>query len=172
MYNIIMATTAAIVLGTLSLDVGIKIVSGVSSSAKNIAGLIGFIKDKGYNNEMVKTLENTDIEATINVINLFIIELDNINSNTPSSLMQCIKNIHQTINDVEDELTKIKTRLEYNKSIKFFSYFRTYGFQNSMKRIKKHKLVLEERWNLLRQTLELKQHLKKDHINSESLFNK
>jgi hypothetical protein len=121
---------------------------------------------------MVKTLENTDIEATINVINLFIIELDNINSNTPSSLMQCIKNIHQTINDVEDELTKIKTRLEYNKSIKFFSYFRTYGFQNSMKRIKKHKLVLEERWNLLRQTLELKQHLKKDHINSESLFNK
>jgi hypothetical protein len=167
-----MATTAAIVLGTLSLDVGIKIVSGVSSSAKNIAGLIGFIKDKGYNNEMVKTLENTDIEATINVINLFIIELDNINSNTPSSLMQCIKNIHQTINDVEDELTKIKTRLEYNKSIKFFSYFRTYGFQNSMKRIKKHKLVLEERWNLLRQTLELKQHLKKDHINSESLFNK
>jgi hypothetical protein len=172
MYNIIMATTAAIVLGTLSLDVGIKIVSGVSSSAKNIAGLIGFIKDKGYNNEMVKTLENTDIEATINVINLFIIELDNINSNTPSSLMQCIKNIHQTINDVEDELTKIKTRLEYNKSIKFFSYFRTYGFQNSMKRIQKHKLVLEERWNLLRQTLELKQHLKKDHINSESLFNK
>ncbi len=167
-----MATTAAIVLGTLSLDVGIKIVSGVSSSAKNIAGLIGFIKDKGYNNEMVKTLENTDIEATINVINLFIIELDNINSNTPSSLMQCIKNIHQTINDVEDELTKIKTRLEYNKSIKFFSYFRTYGFQNSMKRIQKHKLVLEERWNLLRQTLELKQHLKKDHINSESLFNK
>lgn len=164
--------TAVIVLGTLSLDVGIRIVSGVSASAKNIAGLIGFIKEKGYNHEMVKTLENTDIEARINVINLFITELDNINENTPSSLMQCIKNIHHTINDIENELNKIKTRLEYNKSVKFFSYFRTYGFQNSMKRIQKHKVVLEERWNLLRQTLELKQYLKKDHINSQSLFDK
>jgi hypothetical protein len=164
--------SAVILLGTLSLDVGIRIVSGVSASAKNIAGLIGFIKEKGYNNEMIKTLENTDIEARINVINLFITELDNINENTPSSLMQCIKNIYNTINDIENELNKIKNRLEYNKSVKFFTYFRTYGFQNSMKRIQKHKVVLEERWNLLRQTLELKQYLKKDHINSQSLFDK
>jgi hypothetical protein len=162
--------TAAIVLGTLSFDVGLRIVSGVSSSAKNIAGLMGFIKEKGYNSEMVKTLENTDIEATINVINLFITELDDINETTPSSLMQCIKNIYQTVNDVENELNKINERLEYNKTVKYFSYVRTFGFKNSMKRIQKFKTVLEERWNLLRQTLELKQHLKKDHINRQSLF--
>lgn len=162
--------TVAVVLGALSLDVGLRIVSGVSSSAKNIAGLMGIIKEKGYNSEMLKTLESTDIEATINVINLFITELDDINDNTPSSLMQCLKNIHESIQHIEGELKKIKERLEYNKTIKYFTYVRTYGFKNSMKRIQKHKLVLEERWNLLRQTLELKKHLKKDHVNTQSVF--
>jgi hypothetical protein len=153
----------------IGIDLGFRIVSGVSSSARNISDLMGFIKKKDKKSDLMSMLENSDVEHNVRVLECVVLEL-NVTQNTPVSIINCLKSLYRILIKIEDELKVAKERIEYNSSLNYFTRIRSYGFSNTIKRMNKNLEILRIRRTLLYDTLKIKNALSKGNVNNKSLL--
>lgn len=152
----------------VGLELGMKVIKGVTSSAKNISSLLGFIKREDDQTDLMKFLKQTDIEATIKILECIVSELC-VDDETPISIINSLKGLHESLVCIETELKEIKHRLEYNRSLYVFKSLRSYGFKSKMKNLSINLDILANRKKLLFETIEISASLEKGHINNSIL---
>jgi hypothetical protein len=152
----------------VGIDLGLKLISGASTSAKNISALMGFIQSESNEDKLVMLLKNTDVELTVKILECIISEI-NVNKKTPNSVINCLKGLHDILNKIENELHIIKLRIEYNKSLYVFKSLRSYNFSSNINKIKNCLSILDNRKKLLFETIEISHSLVKGHINQSIL---
>ena len=136
------------VMQKVGLDIGMKVIGGVASSAKQISSLLGFIKSENYQSDLTQFLRKTDIEVTIKILECIVSEL-RVNNETPVSVINSLKSLHESLVCIENELQDIKRRLQYNKSLYVFKSLRSYGFKSKMKILNDNLEILNNRKKLL-----------------------
>ena len=152
----------------VGMDITVKILSGLSSSAHGIYGLLYYIQNESKT-KIGKELEDTDVKTTIKILENFISELD-VNENTPETIIFCIKKVHNTLINIENNLKLIYEKIKYNNSLWVLSSMRSYNFNDNIKNIKKELIKLENRRKLLFDTLKLSNTLKKGNDNNKMFF--
>ena len=152
----------------VGIDLGLQVVTGVVTCARNISSLMGFIKTDDDKSELITLLKNTDIELTVVILECIVEELD-VDKRTPNSVINCLKSLHEILSRIEGELETIKTRVEYNRSLWYLKSFRSYGFANNITQIESLLTILKNRKELLFETIEIMHALKKGHINKSIL---
>ena len=152
----------------VGMDITVKILSGLSSSAHGIYGLLYYIQNESKT-KIGKELEDTDVKTTIKILENFISELD-VNENTPETIIFCIKKVHNTLINIENNLKLIYEKIKYNNSLWVLSSMISYNFNDNIKNIKKELIKLENRRKLLFDTLKLSNTLKKGNDNNKMFF--
>lgn len=150
-------------------DLGFKIVTGIASSARNITTLMGFIKKKGSKTELIEFLEEKDIVMRVNTLHCVVSELK-INKNTPVSISNCLKGLHQIIKSIEYELTAIRKKIEYNKKIYWAAKFRKFKLKSNLRNINNFVEIMESRRKLLYETVSIGDNLIRGNINETNLL--
>ena len=159
---------AQAVVERVGIDLGLQVVTGVVTCARNISSLMGFIKTDDDKSELITLLRNTDIEVTVVILECIVSELD-VDKRTPNSVVNCLKSLHEILSQIEGELTTIKTRVEYNRALWYLKSFRSYGFTTNITQIESLLTILKNRKELLFETIEIMHALKKGHINKSIL---
>ena len=152
----------------VGMDITVKILSGLSSSAHGIYGLLYYIQNESKT-KIGKELEDTDVKTTIKILENFISELY-INENTPETIIFCIKKVHNTLVNIENNLKLIYEKIKYNNSLWVLSSMRSYNFNTNIKNIKKELIKLENKKKLLFDTLKLSNTLKKGNNNNKIFY--
>ena len=146
MESIILTGKTFSVIRTLGIDVIIHTLQTttniIGSSISYITSIecisIATIKNK---------LSEIDIEKTINIIHLFIMELSN-KTDIKESVKVSIISINEILQKIELELKDIKTEIEYHMS-KYFSSWRSINCDNKLNNIAINTNILEKRFKLL-----------------------
>lgn len=161
--------TIALKLGT---DLTLGLISEVTSTANSVYLLAKRLLHVG-NVDIQKIIIETDLEMSIHILQCMISEI-RIDETSPITLNLCLKGINQTIRQIKDELVKITTRLEYNRSLWFGKSIRSYRFHHCQQRLTSHLTVLNSRKQLLIMILSVKDQLIRnselEKILSESLI--
>lgn len=156
------------VIQKVGLDIGMKVIGGVASSAKQISSLLGFIKSENDQSDLTHFLRKTDIEVTIKILECIVSEL-RVGNETPVSVINSLKSLHESLVCIENELQDIKRRLQYNRSLYVFKSLRSYGFKSKMKNLTDNLDILDNRKKLLFETIEISASLERGHINNSIL---
>ena len=156
------------VMQKVGLDLGMRVIGGVASSAKRISSLLGFIKSEDDKSDLMKYLKKTDIEVTVKILECIVSELC-VDDSTPVSVINSLKGLRESLVCIESELKDIKERLQYNRSLYVFKALRSYGFKSKMRNLSDNLDVLANRKKLLFETIEISSSLEKGHINNSIL---
>ena len=92
-------------------------------------------------------LYNTDIKYRLEVISLYVEELENKNSNS-DSLKYCLDGLRYTIDRISMHLQSIHQKYT-DHQLKYFSYFRKYDISAEIKNLEKDIMILNKRFKLL-----------------------
>nr|QBK89232.1 MAG: uncharacterized protein LCMiAC02_03270 [Mimivirus LCMiAC02] len=146
-----MFTTTAIMAGSLTAS---KIGSGVlvttiSKTASSLYKLIKFIMNTS--NPGLKSIQDTlellDLEYYIKVINKLLNEYGSA-SDLMGSVKESLFGVEKILQKIHDELIIIKEAYDKHKN-KYFYKWRTFQCKYNIETIKKHKLVLNSRFDML-----------------------
>ena len=112
-----------------------------------------------YDCSIQEVLTETDIQATLKTLDEFVKEIDEHNNKT---LHIALENLNMIIEEIHTELNQISSDCEYHKT-KYFSNYRKLDLSNYCNNIKKKSKVLDKRFNLLIQIIQInKNENKKD----------
>lgn len=120
-------------------------ISAITSTISHVYDVLTKLSSLETNEGVIKQIEELDIKFLIQVFELFVNELKNLSE----SQKLCLDEIHSIILSIKDELNKINERIEYNKSLYVLVKFRSYRFQNCIKRLTSHIKVFEKRCKML-----------------------
>ena len=122
--------------------VGKEVISG---TAGNIYNLLSGINEfnLAHVNEI---LEELDLNKKIEIVeSLF----DNNKTDfTKKTYNLALNNLHEISQKIQDELETIKKDIEYTNTL-YFKRFRSLSYLGSLKNLKKHSKILDERLNLV-----------------------
>lgn len=159
-YIIMQYVTGAIFVKTVGIDVALQCcVSTLVSSIQGICSILKHLKsNESYACDIKLILDELDIEATLQVLHVFILELniDDIQTNTFSQALDNLKNV---IIEIEENFKQIKYRYDYNNSL-WISYYRLYTFDDIICKLKTLRIKLDKRYSLLFETLKIRNCLK------------
>lgn len=131
----------------IPLGIGLSSLYSVSSSAQGIYSLTCNIYSFSSYLNIITTIKELDIEASIYLLEIMIKEIKLKNTDT---LNKCIELLKTTMKEIENELCEIHQKLTYNESIYYFSYLRKYNFwENHIKKLKILKKQFDNRKDLL-----------------------
>ena len=98
---------------------------------------------KDFKNTIEKIDLNTKLNVIENFMNIIPKEYENIKCVSTS-----LNSLHEIVVKIHDELGKINNIIEEHKQ-KYFHYWRTPIYQIELDNIKKYKLILDERFEIL-----------------------
>ena len=150
---------------TVGIDLGFKIVTGLSTSAKSIYGIINCINNDETQIDLAELLESTDVKETVENLELFVKEIS-ISQDTPETIIKSLKGLNNALSSIENEFKLIHDKIKWNKSLKIFISVRSYKFHDNIHRINNLLKILEQRKKLLFDMLILRPFLKKNNINN------
>ena len=146
-----MLTTSAIVTGGLTASkIGSEVlITSISSTASSLYKLIKYITNTDHKSlkNIQDTLELLDLEYYINVINKLVNEHNHL-SNLKSSVNQALYGLTEILQKIHDELNIIKEAYDKHKN-KYLYKYRAFQCKYNIETIKKHKLVLNSRYDIL-----------------------
>ena len=90
-------------------------------------------------------LESEDVETKVHMISAFLKRLET----TDQSIQEQTKSVEQAIQQVQEEVIKIHSRLQYNQRIWFVSSLRCYKFEHCEDRLLTKLHILESRFHYL-----------------------
>ena len=145
------------VVGTIGFTAATTIVNSISTLSSNIYFLINHIKINKdvYHNDIFKKILETDIEATIKLLQSIISEIPKYFDNTNISIVIALKNVQEIIAQIDSELTEIHNKVKYNTTLYFFVNFRSYDCKEELDKIVILINILEKRRDNLFKTLEI-----------------
>lgn len=124
--------------------------SGLLSAAvgDTSSTMLSIMKNNVYYPQLNNVLEETDLYAKMNVIQKLL-------ENFPKELEQndiiktTLSNLHDIIISINNELQKIDNEINYHESYRYLSKWRTPHYKYNLKKLKKYKNILDERFNTL-----------------------
>ena len=125
------------------------LVATISSTASSLYNLIKFISNTNHPSlkNIQETLELLDLEYYINVINKLVNEYDHL-SNQIGSIKESLFGVTKILQKIHSELNIVKEAYDKHKN-KYFYKWRTFQCKYNIETIKKHKLVLDSRFDML-----------------------
>lgn len=120
---------------TVGIDGTLQCLSSVTSSAKCIYNMISSIKTFDESQEVMRFIEETDLERKIRLVESVMAGID-IKQHHTAALAYCINDLKECLALMETLLAAINTRVTYNRSIWMFKSFRAYGFSDLFDRLK------------------------------------
>lgn len=154
--------------GRVGFSVAVNLATALTSSAKSISSLLGIINNDKTQTDLIRLLEETDVETTISVLDTMVGEI-RIDEKTPNTIIMCLKKVHSILQKIEAELKGIHDKVKWNKSLYLLKSLRSYTFKSNIARINTLLGVLEGRRKLLFDALNIQPHLVKGEINKRLL---
>lgn len=121
----------------------------ISDTSRKILDLVENIFNYDYN--IKEVLSETDIQATLKTLDEFVKEIDEQNNKT---LHIALENLNIIIEEIHTTLNLIHIECEYHKT-KYFSGYRKLDLSNFCNTIKKKNKILDKRFNLLIQIIQI-----------------
>jgi hypothetical protein len=153
------------IVGRVGIDFAITCITGLSSSAQSIYGLINYIQSDDTHKELIYILESKDIETTIKILESFVNEMK-IDTNTSNTVITCLKGVHNVIIKIENELLLIQEKIKWNKSLYVLKSVRSYDFTTNIARINNLLFILNNRKTLLFEIVAVSYALSKNKENN------
>jgi len=150
------------VLTMIGVDLTLKCINSITGTTQTIYGLISGIKGEKQI-EVTKFLTDTDIEATIKVLESLLQELD-VDKHTSKTLNLCLTEMEEVIKEINVILKMIHDRLLFNNSLYVLKSWRSWKFTEEIEKLGKLNEILHNRWKLLRDVLAIKESLQKQEI--------
>lgn len=91
-------------------------------------------------------LEELDINSKLDIINSFVKEIEPETHN--DTIKKSLKYLHEILEKINLEIETIRKEIEEHKQ-KFFYYFRTPNYKNTLQKLKLHIKIFDDRFNLL-----------------------
>lgn len=144
------------VIGTIGMVTATSVVNSITTLSSNIFTLVGHIKLSKdlHQNDIIKILNKTDIEATIKLLHAIIVEIPEYYNNCYSVVI-ALKDVQDIISSIENELIEIKNKIHYNSQIYFMSGWRSYDCKDNLDSIEIKVEVLDRRRDNLFKILEV-----------------
>jgi hypothetical protein len=144
------------VLGAIGMVTATSVINSISTLSTNIFTLVGFIKitKNIHQNDIIRILNKTDIEATIKLLNAIITEIPEY-YNHSYSVVIALKDVQEIISSIEEELKDIHNKITYNSNIYFLSNWRCYDCKDNLDSIEIKVSILDRRRDNLFKLLEV-----------------
>lgn len=159
------------IIATIGANITLGIITSVAAatnSAYSLANNISSTASTG--SESIKLyIHTSDLENKIRFVQFLLHELK-IDNNTPVTIKYCIYTIYDAINNICNELGKIKYRMEYNNNLIFGRYIRSYKFDNCQKRLDGHIKTLDKRYDALLNILKVQDKLEHKNLSDSMSF--
>ena len=118
----------------------------ISGTTRNILSGISHILDNS-DIEFQKILNNLDINFKLEIINNYIIELNDEN-NLSETVKKCIDYISDSIKSIDSEIIMIRDLIDKNKDV-WFKNWRNSEIHKNVSNMKEHLHILENRFDYL-----------------------
>jgi hypothetical protein len=138
-----MALATGLFVGSLCIEP----ICRVTSSAQGIHSVMSNIYSYTTYADIINSLKKLDIEASVRILEKLVKEL-NVKNQT-KTVEECFNLLKKCISDIENELGDIHEKLSYNRSIRYFTYFRSFKFTDSIIRLEELKNQLDNRTKML-----------------------
>jgi len=120
------------------------LLSAAVSDTSNI--VLNMFKNSIEYPQLTKTLGETDIYAKLSVIQKLLDKFpDDIQKNN-EAIKTCLSNLHDIVISINNELQLIDTEITYHENNRYFSYYRTPKYSSNLKRLRKLKNTLDNRF--------------------------
>lgn len=129
----------------------------ISDTSRKILDLVENIFQYNYNIQDI--LNETDIKATLKTLDVFVKEID---ENENKTLHIALENLNNIIEELHTTMNQIKSDCEYHTT-KYFSNYRKLDLSKYCEIIKQKNNILEKRFNLLVQVMQVKYVPKKNN---------
>lgn len=152
------------IIRTIGIDLTLKCISTITSSAHSIYGLISGLTSGPRPQDVVTVLKKLDIEQKVRVLESLIKNLRLGKHSETLSL--CLDGLKQCLNNIEAELVIVQNRVTYNHSLWFFKGWRAWSFDDCIINLTTFNDMLESRRNMFFEVLKVDNEL----ISEESLI--
>lgn len=150
-----------ILLGALTINSITPVINSITSISKNVFYMINIIRtnDTLYKTDIHNFLSDSDIEATIHLIQTIISEIPSY-YNDSLSIIIALQNMQKIILEIEFELQELHKNILYNESIYILKNIRGYNLTLHIDILSNKIRILDKRKNNLFNTLEIFKPLK------------
>ena len=148
----------ATILGGAGIGILSSCISSLTSSANGIYTLIGNINNNEFIPDISDFLAESDIQHTIKSSELLVREIK-VGKHSPITLIESLDSLKDCMLKIEDQLSEVKKRLTYNKSLWIFVYYRSYKFTDIVKKLRTLKMTLDIRRDSLFDILKINSYL-------------
>lgn len=134
--------------------IGTDVVIGtLTTTASSVGRLLTYITDHPTlgTSEFKRELEDLDLQFFITVLDRLVKEQNT--KDIQDSTKQALLGVNESLTKIQDELNSVKEAIEYHQT-KYFASWRSFACP-SLDSIKKHKKILETRYNLLTDLLQI-----------------
>lgn len=143
-----------VVLGTIGMISASSVVNSMHTLSNSIFSLLGKIRltKHVYDKEIEETIMKTDLEKTLQLLNIIIKGIETTNE----PVLLALTNLQNIITEIENELKDIYEKIQYNSSLHFFISWRSFDLRKNIKDLILKIEVLEKRRLYLFETMKLK----------------
>jgi len=156
------------VIGTIGMVTATSVVNSITTLSSNVFTLVSHIRitKNIHQNDIIKILNKTDIEATIKLLQTIISEIPEYYNNSYSVVI-ALKDVQDIISSIEEELKDIHNKITYNSNIYFMANWRSYDCKDNLDSIEIKVAVLDRRRDNLFRILEVFKNLNITHDDKE-----
>lgn len=137
-------------------------ITGLTIAGKSLFGRVIYdtyelVKDTAYHPEVSAALAEIDLEADLEVIEALLREIGRnggVGEREDSPLAICLSQVDRMVHMIRDELRLISLELKEHEH-KFMSKWRTPDFHHHLKKVVKHKEILDKRTEMLIKLIKL-----------------
>lgn len=152
------------VVQTIGLDLTLKCISTLTSSAQGIYSLIKSINSNASDQPDIQfVIADLDLGMEVKILDALIKDI-NIETQYTETLALCIESLKECVEQLESELVDVQKKLEWNSSLRIFKYYRSYGFEGKVEKFRLLKSNMNGRKAMLFDVLKINQHLNKKTI--------
>ena len=96
--------------------------------------------------QLTKTLGETDIYAKLSVIQKLLDKFPEDIHKDNEAIKTCLSNLHDIVISINNELQLIDAEINYHENNRYFSYYRTPKYSSNLKKLRKLKNTLDNRF--------------------------
>lgn len=157
------------IIPALSANLTFGLITAITSTTNSVYTLANNVtKSSSKSADQIKELIlKKDLTHTMDLIKTQLFEIK-VSEKSPQTLLKSIKGLHEAISEIEEELKTINYRIEYNKSIMFGKFMRSFKFDNSYLRLNSKIEIMESRYDKINKILSIVTKLQKKEIKEEN----
>jgi hypothetical protein len=96
--------------------------------------------------QLTQTLEETDIYCKLSIIQKLLNKFPEEISKNNDTIQICLSNLHDIVISINNELQLIDAEINYHENNRYLSYYRTPNYKHNLKKLKKLKHILDNRF--------------------------